>query len=62
MAYFCTLYFFRSSPEPPKFLMGSSNEGEISQSSFADHYELRWNVPSDNGEPIEGYEIEYCEV
>ncbi|XP_077291454.1 neural cell adhesion molecule fasciclin 2 [Arctopsyche grandis] len=52
----------RSSPEPPKLLLGSANEGDIVQSPYADHFELRWKIPADNGEPIEVYQLEYCQV
>lgn len=31
-------------------------------SPYADHFELRWNVPADNGERIDFYEIRYCPV
>lgn len=31
-------------------------------SPYADHFELRWNVPAHNGERIDYYEIRYCPV
>jgi neural cell adhesion molecule len=59
----------RSVPEAPKLLHqpiqpASPEEGEdaIVISPYADHFELRWNVPADNGEPIDSYQIRYCPV
>ncbi|XP_026481817.1 fasciclin-2-like [Ctenocephalides felis] len=54
----------RSPPEEPKLLVGVSNEvdGGIVTSPYADHYELRWKIPADNGEPIDYYQLRYCPV
>jgi neurocan core protein len=59
----------RSEPEVPKVLHApveeeSQEEGEdpIVLSPYADHFELRWNIPADNGEPIDYYKIKYCPV
>lgn len=48
----------RHSPEP------GTEEGEepMVLSPYADHFELRWNVPAHNGERIDFYEIRYCPV
>ncbi|KAH1019187.1 hypothetical protein HUJ04_009041 [Dendroctonus ponderosae] len=29
---------------------------------YSNHFELRWNVPADNGEPIEYYLVRYCKI
>ncbi|XP_055640288.1 fasciclin-2 isoform X3 [Toxorhynchites rutilus septentrionalis] len=55
----------RSEPETPKTLhtpIQEENEEDdaIVASPYADHFELRWNVPVDNGEPITFYRVKYC--
>lgn len=56
----------RSVPESPKvlnqFTQEVEEEGElpIITSTFADRFELMWNRPADNGEPIDFYTIKYC--
>ncbi|XP_057661874.1 fasciclin-2 isoform X1 [Diorhabda carinulata] len=59
----------RSVPSEPKILTetnkirdeNSSNREEmLAMSPYADHYELRWSVPNDNGDPIMNYFIRYC--
>ncbi|CAH0560938.1 unnamed protein product [Brassicogethes aeneus] len=63
----------RSEPAEPKILLEDHNvrdqkdnyvnrEDRITVSQYADHYELRWNVPNDNGDPIQHYLIRYCEA
>ena len=58
----------RSEPEVPKVLHApiqeeSEEDGDaIVASPYADHFELRWNIPADNGEPIVYYKIRYCPV
>ncbi|CAG9819922.1 unnamed protein product, partial [Phaedon cochleariae] len=59
----------RSVPAEPKILMeshrvkdenNSNREDMIALSPYADHFELRWGVPNDNGEPIQFYLVRYC--
>ncbi|XP_058821614.1 fasciclin-2 isoform X2 [Topomyia yanbarensis] len=55
----------RSEPETPKTLHTPIQEEDdeddaIVASPYADHFELRWNVPVDNGEPISYYRVKYC--
>lgn len=57
----------RSEPEEPRILHTPIQEGTedtdpIVTSPYADHFELRWNVPADNGEPLNHYSINYCPV
>lgn len=62
----------RSEPSEPKILVEDHNQNQQENavnrediytiSQYADHYELRWNVPNDNGDPIQHYLIRYCEV
>lgn len=58
----------RSPPATPEIRHASEIEdGEdgaepLVLSPYADHFELRWNVPADNGERIDYYEIKYCPV
>lgn len=59
----------RSEPAEPKIyqpnhvLDNSSNRQDvIVVSPYADHFELRWQVPNDNGDPIDVYLIRYCVV
>ncbi|XP_044731332.1 fasciclin-2 isoform X2 [Chrysoperla carnea] len=51
----------RSSPEEPKILSNAVPNTPV-PSPYADHYELRWRIPADNGERIDHYEIKYCPV
>jgi len=54
----------RSVPAEPRILVAHLNENRtrdfVDSSPYADHYELRWTVPSDNGDPIDNYQIRYC--
>jgi neural cell adhesion molecule len=58
----------RSVPEAPKILNqytqeeGQDGELPIIASTYSDRFELMWNRPADNGEPIDFYEIKYCPV
>ncbi|XP_034489459.1 fasciclin-2 isoform X3 [Drosophila innubila] len=53
----------RSAPEEPKPLhspVQNDKEEPVVVSPYSDHFELRWGVPADNGEPIDRYQIRYC--
>ncbi|XP_054731043.1 fasciclin-2 isoform X1 [Anastrepha obliqua] len=53
----------RSAPEEPKPLhspVQNDKEEPVVVSPYSDHFELRWSVPADNGEPIDFYQIKYC--
>ncbi|CAH1184709.1 unnamed protein product [Phyllotreta striolata] len=59
----------RSVPTQPKILIESNRnkidntanrEDTAAASPYADHFELRWSVPNDNGDPILYYLIDYC--
>lgn len=59
----------RSQPAEPRILIESHNSKEdnlsdreniVTVSPYADHFELRWSVPNDNGDPILYYDIRYC--
>lgn len=52
----------RSFPEEPKILNHVLTEEKYSSSPYSDKFELSWRIPADNGEPIDRYEIKYCEV
>ncbi|XP_065347050.1 fasciclin-2 isoform X4 [Cloeon dipterum] len=51
----------RSSPEEPKIIATQVLDGVI-MSPYLDRFELRWRIPPDNGEPIDLYEVKYCEA
>uniref|UniRef100_A0A1B0GL92 Putative neural cell adhesion molecule l1 n=1 Tax=Lutzomyia longipalpis TaxID=7200 RepID=A0A1B0GL92_LUTLO len=57
----------RSEPEPPRLLHnsidaseGDDGEDPIVMSPYADHFEVRWSVPPNNGEVIDFYQLRYC--
>ncbi|XP_037807700.1 fasciclin-2 isoform X2 [Lucilia sericata] len=53
----------RSAPEEPKPLHAPEQndfEEPVVVSPYSDHFELRWSVPADNGEPIDFYQVKYC--
>ncbi|XP_037936021.1 fasciclin-2 isoform X6 [Teleopsis dalmanni] len=53
----------RSAPEEPKPLhspVQNDKEEPVIVSPYSDHFELRWSVPADNGEPIDFYQVKYC--
>ncbi|KAL9884766.1 fasciclin-2 isoform X3 [Glossina fuscipes] len=53
----------RSAPEEPKPLhspVQNDQEEPVVVSPYSDHFELRWSVPADNGEPIDFYQVKYC--
>lgn len=61
----------RSVPAEPKILVSNypsiedntvTRDGIVAVSPYANHFELRWNVPNDNGDPITDYVIRYCVV
>jgi neural cell adhesion molecule len=39
-----------------------NGEESIITSPYSDQFEMRWNIPADNGEPIDYYRIHYCPV
>ncbi|KAJ8927972.1 hypothetical protein NQ314_019498 [Rhamnusium bicolor] len=53
----------RSEPAEPRILTTQSTKEEntsnrediVTTSPYADHFELRWSVPNDNGDPIQHY-------
>ncbi|XP_078038377.1 neural cell adhesion molecule fasciclin 2 isoform X2 [Augochlora pura] len=49
----------RTFPNQPK-LISSSTEYDVS--TYGNQFELSWLVPADNGEPIDMYEIKYCQI
>ncbi|XP_043591464.1 fasciclin-2 isoform X3 [Bombus pyrosoma] len=49
----------RTFPNEPKIMMPS---GEYDVSRFNNQYELTWLAPADNGEPIDMYQIKYCQI
>ncbi|XP_074094092.1 neural cell adhesion molecule fasciclin 2 isoform X1 [Cotesia typhae] len=51
----------RTVPNPPKFQPRTDNPS-YDLSLYGYQYELNWIAPPDNGEPIDKYEIQYCEV
>lgn len=55
----------RAAPEEPKPLhapVQDDKDEPVIVSPYSDHFELRWSVPADNGEPIDYYEVKYCPV
>lgn len=53
----------RSYPEEPKIIkMNPMYPENYILSPYEDKYELRWNVPADNGEYINMYVVKYCVV
>ena len=57
----------RSEPETPRILHTPIQDEEedsdpIVTSPYADHFDMRWSIPVDNGEPIDMYRIKYCPV
>ncbi|CAH1128831.1 unnamed protein product [Ceutorhynchus assimilis] len=55
----------RSVPAEPRILLPSSinlTDKQELPGPYSDHFEIRWNVPADNGEPIEFYLIRYCKI
>lgn len=58
----------RNVPETPKIILPDYNPDDeitpntVVNSKYADRFELRWNVPHDNGELIDSYYIRYCVV
>lgn len=49
----------RTFPNEPKIMMPSA---EYDVSRFNNQYELTWLAPADNGEPIDMYQIKYCQI
>lgn len=53
----------RSYPEEPKIIkMNIIYPENYILSPYENKYELRWNIPADNGEYINMYEVKYCIV
>ncbi|KAG7188302.1 hypothetical protein KM043_007962 [Ampulex compressa] len=50
----------RTVPNEPKIIMKLINEYDVSP--YSNEYELTWLPPPDNGEPIDLYQIKYCQV
>lgn len=50
----------RSAPNEP-LILNKPEEGIVS-SPYSDHFDLRWNIPADNGETIILYHIKFCPV
>ncbi|XP_003699706.2 neural cell adhesion molecule fasciclin 2 isoform X2 [Megachile rotundata] len=49
----------RTFPNEPKIITAGS---EYDVSMYNNQYELRWTKPADNGEPIDMYQIKYCQI
>lgn len=49
----------KTSPNVPKIITSS---GEYDSSRFSNQYELTWLMPDDNGEPIDMYQVKYCQI
>lgn len=59
----------QSVPAEPKILISNTPDAnsvlsnEIATvSPYGDRFELKWNIPNDNGSPIDSYIIRYCTV
>ncbi|KAG8268649.1 axonal fasciculation [Homalodisca vitripennis] len=52
----------RSFPEEPKILNPTLAEEKYAVSPYHDRFELSWRIPPDNGEPIDRYDIKFCQV
>lgn len=52
----------RSFPEEPKILNTVLTEEKYAVSPYHNRFELSWRKPADNGEPIDRYDIKYCQV
>ncbi|XP_019696798.1 fasciclin-2 isoform X2 [Harpegnathos saltator] len=48
-------------PKQPKILVPLTNE-EYDVSQYNNQYEVGWNTPADNGEPIDVYQMKYCQI
>ena len=51
----------RTFPNPPK-IHTLSKDSAYETSDYNNQYEVQWRAPPDNGEPIDMYEIRYCQV
>lgn len=49
----------RTVPNEPKIVMPTV---EYDLSRYSNQYELTWLAPADNGEPIDMYQIKYCQI
>lgn len=49
----------RTVPNEPKIVMPTV---EYDLSRYSNQYELSWLAPADNGEPIDMYQIKYCQI
>ncbi|XP_050599265.1 fasciclin-2 isoform X3 [Bombus affinis] len=58
-AYYREITPGRTFPNEPKIMMPSA---EYDVSRFNNQYELTWLAPADNGEPIDMYQIKYCQI
>ncbi|XP_071576942.1 fasciclin-2 isoform X1 [Temnothorax nylanderi] len=50
----------RTVPKEPKIMTTPGSEYELSP--YSHQYELSWTTPPDNGEPIDLYQIRYCQI
>lgn len=50
----------RNAPEEP--LIFGIHPKTVKKIPYPDHYDLQWQTPLDNGEPIEYYQIIYYQV
>ncbi|KOX74827.1 Fasciclin-2 [Melipona quadrifasciata] len=46
-------------PNEPKII---TSPGEYDSSKFSNQYKLTWVMPDDNGEPIDMYQVKYCQI
>ncbi|XP_014477456.1 PREDICTED: fasciclin-2 isoform X3 [Dinoponera quadriceps] len=51
----------KTAPMQPK-IMTKNTKDEYEISPYNNQYELAWKTPADNGEPIDLYQIKYCQI
>ena len=51
----------KAPPKEPTFLNNFKENGVVI-SPYHDRHELHWQIPANNGEDIDYYELEYCPV
>lgn len=52
----------RTVPNEPKIVTSPNYNKDYDVSLYSNQYELSWLVPPDNGEPIDMYQIKYCQI
>lgn len=52
----------RSFPNEPKIMYNPGAGLDYELSKFKRQFELRWSIPADNGEPIDLYEVRWCQI